>query len=202
MEYRAVGNRCAVDLDSLNLPVSNRKALKILQKKGFRVIDVDLIRLAGTRVGNSLYRRGSRMFEAPKIMDCSSFMKWLYGQRGIWLPRRSIQQRALGKLVEVKNIRAGDLLFVSGRIDYYIDDPADGVGHVGILTGKGTVIHAANKKVNIVESTIDSFIGGKNDFRGIRRYIHADTKVITLQTPPGREIEVSDDIRWVILQSL
>lgn len=201
MEYRAVGNRCAIDFDSLELPISYERAFSILTRKGFRIIEVELITLARQCVGKSLYRRGARFSEAPTVVDCSSLIKWLYGQRGIWLPRRSIQQRELGESIQIGDIIAGDVVFVSGRIDYYRVDPSTGVGHVGIATGNNGVIHAADKKAGVVENSLDKFVG-KTKFRGVRRYIQKNRKIITLETPVGREIETADDIRWVVLQSL
>ena len=201
MEYRAVGCRCAVSLDSLSLPISNQEALAILAEKGFKIVEIDIIALARHCIGNSQYRRGARMVEAPKIVDCSSFIKWLYAQRGIWLPRRSIQQREIGENIPLEQIDGGDVVFVSGHIDYYYTDPEDGVGHVGIATNAGSVIHAANRKSDVVETPLSSFIG-KTKFRGVRRYIPKNIDVLTLETPKNREVEIADDIRWIILQSL
>ncbi|MEK7480580.1 MAG: NlpC/P60 family protein [Patescibacteria group bacterium] len=201
MEYRAVGNRAAVSLDSLHLPTSREETLTMLNLKGFAVVEVDIITLARQCISTSRYRRGARLFEAPAIVDCSSFIKWLYAQRGIWLPRRSIQQRELGEAVNLDELVEGDVVFVSGLINYYHDDPANGVGHVGIVTGDGTVVHAADRKANIVETLLDRFVG-KTKFRGARRYIPKDIEVLTLETPVDREVEVADDIRWIILQSL
>lgn len=200
MEYRVAGNRCAVRLDNLELPISNKEALTILERKGFAVIDVDIIEISRQCIGMAQYRRGARPSEAPAIVDCSSLIKWLYGQRGIWLPRRSIQQRELGESVDSAELIAGDVVFVSGWIDYYLSDPSDGVGHVGIVTGDKTIIHAANSKAGVIENSIPNFIDNK--FRGARRYIPKDKKVITLEVPIEREVETEDDIRWIILQSM
>ena len=201
MEYRAVGNRCAVILDSLHLPISHEETLVMLSHKGFTLVEVDIIALARQCIGTSQYRRGAKPSEAPAILDCSSFMKWLYAMRGIWLPRRSIQQRELGEVVSRDELVAGDIVFVSGWIDYYHDDPANGVGHVGIATCDGTVVHAADRKANVVETPLDKFVG-KTKFRGARRYIPKDVEVLTFETPLNREVEIVDDIRWIILQSL
>lgn len=201
MEYHAVQNRCAVHLPSLNLPISTENSLAILEKKGFKVLEVDIVKLARSCIKTSICRRGAKPSEAPMVVDCSSFIKWLYGQRGIWLPRRSIQQRELGIAVPINEVDAGDVVFVSGWIDYYHTDPKDGVGHVGIATGDGTVIHAADRKAHVVESSFESFIG-KTKFRGARRYVPKDQIVLTLETPPDREVEIADDLRWIVLQSL
>lgn len=201
MEYRAVGNRCAVDIDALRLSISREEVLSILMSKKFRVVEVDLIALARECIGKSQYRRGARPSEAPIVVDCSSFVKWLYGQRGIWLPRRSIQQRELGEIIQLDKIIAGDLIFLSGWIDYYFDDPYDGVGHVGIATNNNTVIHAANRKNGVIEIPLNKFVS-KASFRGARRYVPKNQEVLTLETPTDREIEIADDIRWIVLQSL
>lgn len=86
MEYRAVGNRCAVRIDALELPMSYEEALTILRRKGFTVI----------------------------------------------------------------------------------------------------------------ESPTSLFVGDK--FRGVRRYISTNKKATILEIPIGREIEIEDDIRWIILE--
>lgn len=201
MEYRAVRNRCAVHLPSLNLPISEKEALVILETKGFRVLEVNLIALARQCIQTSIYRRGAASTEAPTVVDCSSFIKWLYGQRGIWLPRRSIQQRQLGIPIPIEEVGTGDVIFVSGRINYYHTNPQDGVGHVGIATGEGTVIHAANHNVHVVESPLKDFVG-TTKFRGTRRFVPKDQIVLTLEIPPDREVEIADDLRWIVLQSL
>ncbi len=201
MEYRAVKNRCAVNLNSLHLPMSHQEAMEILIKQGFKLINVDLIELARKCIKTSRYRRGATPSEAPSIVDCSSLVKWLYAQCGIWLPRRSIQQREYGQIVALDEIKKNDVIFVSGKINYYDHNPADGVGHVGIATREKTVIHAANQKSGIVETALGDFTNVEN-FRGVRRYIPNNSRMITLETPAYREVETVDDIRWIILQSL
>ncbi|MFH1161894.1 MAG: NlpC/P60 family protein [Candidatus Jorgensenbacteria bacterium] len=200
-EYRAVKNRCAVDLAALGVPLPKEGVIISLAAKGFRIVAVDVVALARARVGIATYRRGARVSEAPEVVDCSSFVKWLYGERGIWLPRRSIQQRELGAQIALPDLMAGDLVFRSGSIDYYLTDPADGIGHVGLATGEGTVIHAANRTLGVVESPLAAFAAG-GAFRGARRLIPAHREVLTFLTPPEREVETSDDVRWIVLQSL
>jgi cell wall-associated NlpC family hydrolase len=201
MIYRAVGNRCAVSFSDLYLEISTARAKEILVSKGYEAIEVDIIALARSVVGKAEYRRGARLAEAPHIFDCSSLVKWLYGQRGILLPRRSIQMRECGDSVNPCDVQAGDIVLVSGRIDYYVIDQSDGVGHVGIATNDGTVIEAANRQRGIIETPFDEFIG-KKGLRDIRRIIPARDETITYITPPEREIESSDDLKWIILQNI
>jgi len=185
MVYRAVGgcgvnNRVAVVIKDLHLPISEEDAVLVLYKKGFMLLKVDMIKCARQCINSSRYRRGARPSEAPGFVDCSSFTKWLYGKRGIWLPRRSIQQSEMGEAVGLKNVIEG---------------------HVGIVTAEKTIIHAANSKQHVIETPIDDFVG-ENKFRCARRYMPKNSKVLTLQTPFMREVETSDDVRWIILQTL
>jgi len=199
---RAVGNRCAIVFEKLGLPgnVSMMQAISILNDKGFKEVDVDLMALARNTIG-SAYKRGASLSEAPKVFDCSSLTKWLYGQLGISIPRRSIQQRDFGGLVGIFDVKPGDLIFSNGRIPYYVDNPKDGIGHVGIITDKKTVIHAANKKKGVVEVSLDEFTKTE-DFRGFRRIVSDFSRLVVLEIPKERELETSDDIRWIIIQNL
>lgn len=204
--YRAVGDRCAVDLGRLLIAglLTNIEKQAAIESVGCTIVSVDPIALARSCIGCSTWQRGARMREAPGVVDCSSFTKWIFGEIGIWIPRRSIQQRDCwgngGHAVNDRdNVQSGDLVFVSGWKDYYDVDPSQGVGHVGIVTSDRTVVHAANSELGITESPLEEFLY-LNNFRGARRMIPSDRTVLTLQTPPEREVETEDDLRWMILQ--
>lgn len=197
MEYRAVGNLCAVDLNSLQLPLSNSEALEVLRRKGIAPIDVDILSVARAQIGVSRYKRSAPIRNAPTIFDCSSFIKWLYGKRGIWLPRLSPQQKEVGEEIDKNNLIAGDVVFTPGYICYR----PIGIGHVGIVTSDQSVIHAT-KNVGIEEIPLDQFTQNGALFRGACRYIPKDANLYTFQIPPSMCIETADDIRWLVLQSL
>jgi hypothetical protein len=197
MEYRAVGNRCAVDLSLLKLPIDNNQATAILRENGFSILDVDIFALAQQCVGVSQYFRGAKPNLAPKIVDCSSLIKWLFAQKGIWLPRRSIQQRELGYSVALNQVISGDLIFTSGEMNYFIDDPNDGVGHVGMVLDQKTVIHATKRENGVTVDSLEKFLENRK-FRGIRRYINEKSTVLTIEVPENRQIETADDFRWII----
>lgn len=198
--YRSARGRCAFDLTRSGLPMPERDVMRILSLEGFREVEVDLVARARSRIGASRYRRGARMVEAPGVVDCSSFVKWLYAERGIWIPRRSIQQRKTGVEVPPDECRAGDLVFSRGALERR-DGDADGVGHVALATGEGTVIHAANTGAGVIESPLEG-LTADGVFRGIRRIIPSGSRVVTLSCPMSWEVETSDDVRWIILQSL
>jgi hypothetical protein len=201
MKYFTVENKCSVDFFRFNLPISHAQALDILLQKGFIPLQHNIIEFARSCIGLSEYQRGVHVEKAPILVDCSSFVKWLYAQLGIWLPRRSIQQRKLGNRVLLDEIRAGDLVFTTGKIDYYDEDPQDGVGHVGVATNNGTIIHAANSQKGVVETPIHDFCT-QETFRGVRRIVNSFDQLQTFQIPEGIQVEFDDDIRWIILQSL
>ncbi len=187
------------------LPMSDARALQILEQKGFVVLNVDMVRLALSCVGKSKYQRSAQPHQAPELVDCSSFTGWLYGRRGIEIPRLSIDQMTdpPGYYVPLSRIRPGDLLFSAGGANYYAQggNPADRVGHVGIYVGNNRVVHAANSAKGVVECDAGEFTQNKR-FRGIRRCIPEYKQVLTLQIPKGRTIRTGKDVMWTILRAL
>lgn len=201
MEFRAVGNRCALDLSALKLPYSREELVQQLVIAGFRVLSVFPVKLVRSCVGRSVYRRGARIGEAPAVMDCSGMVKWAYGQCGLWLPRRPIQQHALGAEVPLYELRAGDAVFSVGRNPFFDLYPDHGVGHVGIATGEGTVVHAAGPDQGVIETSLAEF-ADPDQLRGARRYFRSAQDVLTIEVPSHRFVETSDDVRWIMLRRM
>lgn len=198
-EFHSIGGRIAVDLNSFNLPISEEEALRILAHKGFRVFRYNIALHARSLVGSSAYRRGAKFRQAPEYLDCSLLPMYLYSMMGIEIPRRSIQQFGAGE--EVSDFFAGDLLFTTGHGNYYDVDPEISIGHVGVATGEGSVIHASGPKKGIVGCSVEKFCGGES-FRGARRIIPDGANITTFIIPPDYEVWRSSDIRWIILQQL
>lgn len=67
--------------------------------------------------------------------DCSSFVKTVFAENGIGLPRVSRNQALEGTYVSRDNLKVGDLLFFTTRAS------GDNIGHVGIYVGDGMMIH-------------------------------------------------------------
>lgn len=203
MKYRAVGKRIACNLSDLGLSIDLASAVAVIAKKGFRIINQDIVGLARSRIGLSRYCLGASMVDAPRILDCSGFIKWLYAAQGLWVPRLAIQQREYGQKVELPDVASGDAIFATGRNDYYHDDASDGVGHVGIATGEGTVVHAANRRDGVTEVPLEDFVGeSQKKFRGARRFLPKSKYTLTLEIPASVEIETADDLKWIVLGSL
>jgi cell wall-associated NlpC family hydrolase len=79
--------------------------------------------------------------------DCSGLVDWAYGRLGIALPHSSYALYDQGRRVARSRMRAGDLLFFSGR------------GHVGIYIGRGRMVHAPHSgtRVQVVRLARSSY---------------------------------------------
>lgn len=202
MHYRAHGRRCAVDIASWHLPISIQDALIALTTLGFHVVDVDIGELAEKMVGNTKYLRGARMREAPAALDCSGFVKWLYAQRGVWLPRRSLHQFAIGEVVAPDDIRPDDLVFTGGSVCPPYGPRESRVSHVGIVGKNNDVFHASpDAKGGVAHVGLRTWTK-HTSWRGARRILPANTRVITLETPSHLDIETSGDVCWLLLERL
>ena len=199
MTYHAVRDRCVIDFGSFDLGASREEILILLKSKGFQAVDVDIFALARLYIGSSIYRRCAFMREAPSVVDCASLIKWLYGQRGIWLPRDLILWLELGVPVQIDGLGEGDLIFTNGYTNRTIEKIGS-VGHVGMVTDCRTIIHATNR-VGIEEISFDFFLRQRK-FCCARRIIPKDADLITLSIPPDQEVETSNDIEWILFDMM
>lgn len=126
------------------------------------------------------YKYGAKMEEAPDYFDCSGFTKYVFAEIGIDIPRSTIEQAAEGEEVDEAQIQAGDLIFVRGSRGHYNPRFPQGIGHVGIATGEGTVIHAATQRLSekpiiekgqVVESSYDEYKNAWQPIVAIKRFI-------------------------------
>jgi murein DD-endopeptidase len=86
--------------------------------------------LAATMVGKPYKYGGS----SPSGFDCSGLVQYSFKQAGVSLPHNTVQQRAASRLVNVAELRRGDLLFFNQEGKKH--------GHVGIYLGDGKFVHA------------------------------------------------------------
>lgn len=200
MFFFAVAPRCAFDSSDLKTGTSREAAIQALEQAGCRLLHVDIVSLARGLQGRSTYCRSAGMREAPDILDCSALIKWLYAQRGIWLPRYSVQQRKHGEEVSLEGLRAKDLVFATSLWNH--NDPVmrDAVGHVGLAADGSHIIHASSEYGGVTECTVNDFMHGR-EFRGARRILSNPDSVCTFLTPPDLTIESSDDLDWIVSQA-
>lgn len=119
----------------------------------------DLLKESSRHIGKK-YVWGSK---GPNTFDCSGFTGYVYKQFGYNIGPCSREQYKIGKSIDVKHLRKGDLVFFTSRRS------GSNVGHVGIVweadnaTGKFKFIHASTKGIKI------------SDFEGyyVKRYVGA-----------------------------
>jgi len=205
----ARNSTCAFNLSETAslFKISHEEVLGLLEKRGFAVIgSIDpmavIKKLRDTCIGKASYRRAALLKRKELEFDCSALTLYAYEQVGVWLPRLSIAQSyySVAKNVGIYDLQALDLLFTKSHYrNRYIKDPAEGIGHVLLYTGKEfhTVIHASNSKRGIVEERAEQVLYSKN-LQRIRRIIYHPEKWITVKIPKDKKRKClhSDDIFW------
>ncbi|QQM46567.1 C40 family peptidase [Streptomyces liliifuscus] len=79
----------------------------------------------------------------PGSYDCSSLTQAAWKAAGVALPRTANDQAVAGVAVPLSDIRLGDLVLFNGH-----------VGHVGIYSGNGMMVHAPSPGAAIREESI------------------------------------------------
>jgi len=74
----------------------------------------------------------------PNGFDCSGFVRYVYQQHGVPMPRAVREQFHVGKSIQRDRLEAGDLVFFS--------TVAPGASHVGIMIGGDQFIHAPSER--------------------------------------------------------
>lgn len=115
--------------------------------------------LSGTALSlrGAPYRNGG---SDPSGFDCSGFVKYVYGQFGVAMPREVREQFRIGKSVARDHLEPGDLVFFS--------TVAPGASHVGIVIGGDQFVHAPSERGAVrVESLAQSYWASR--YIGARR---------------------------------
>ncbi|MNW31249.1 Murein DD-endopeptidase MepS/Murein LD-carboxypeptidase precursor [compost metagenome] len=81
--------------------------------------------------------------------DCSGFVRYVFNQFNLSLPRTSALQAKQGEVVAKSNLRPGDLVFfnTNGR----------GISHAGIYVGNNKFAHSSSSKGVTVSKLSDSY---------------------------------------------
>lgn len=110
------------------------------------------------------YRWGGT--EPGRGVDCSGFTSGVYQDQGIIIPRTSRAQYAAGDEVSKSELQYGDLIF--------FDTLGKGVSHVGIYTGRNSMVHASSTLGVTTASLGDDYWNRR--YIGARRLIGSDLR--------------------------
>ena len=87
----------------------------------------------------------------PSGFDCSGYVRYVFANAGIYLPRTADAQYEVGYPVSTSELQAGDLVFFS---TYEV-----GPSHVGIYLGDGDFINASSSQGVSIASIYSSYWG-------------------------------------------
>lgn len=90
------------------------------------------------------YRRGG---VSPAGFDCSGLVYYVYRQAGISVPRTSASQHQAAQIIDLKDLRPGDLLFFKIK--------PQRISHVGIFVEGDLFLHATSTGKNVTFSRLD-----------------------------------------------
>ena len=82
------------------------------------------------------YRNGG--VDPANGFDCSGFVRYVYQQHGVPMPRAVREQFQVGKSIKRDQLKPGDLVFFT--------TVAPGASHVGIMIGGDQFIHAPSER--------------------------------------------------------
>jgi cell wall-associated NlpC family hydrolase len=91
----------------------------------------DVVRTAKRYLGVRYALGGS----TPRAFDCSGFVRWIFAQHGVRMPRTAKEQAAVGDAPVIGDLQPGDLLFFFG---------GRGAQHIAVYVGGDTIIHASS----------------------------------------------------------
>jgi len=87
----------------------------------------------------------------PSGFDCSGYVRYVFANAGIYLPRTADAQYEAGRYMSDSELAPGDLVFFS-TYEY-------GPSHVGIYLGDGDFINASSSRGVAIDSLYSSYWG-------------------------------------------
>ncbi|WP_353048254.1 C40 family peptidase [Planococcus sp. ISL-110] len=96
----------------------------------------------------------------PSGFDCSGYLRYVFNNFDISIPRTSAEQYKIGTGVSKSNLKEGDMVFFSGTYKA-------GISHAGIYVGNGNFISATSGGVTIANLNTNPYWAPK--YTGARR---------------------------------
>ncbi len=140
----------------------------------------DPVDLAAKMIGRP-YAWGA---EGPREFDCSGLTQYVYGEYGVDLPRRAINQSQVGGRVG-RQLQRGDLVFFSTEAGGSV------VTHVGIYEGNGLMIDASKRHGKVRRDSLDDDYWVER-FMFARRVSNVDEPMEIPRRPPQSPTARSD----------
>ena len=84
-------------------------------------------------IGQSVYRRGAAIDEAPRVVDCRTLIRWLFSLYGMSLPEDFLSWLSLGVPVGQTELKCLDIVFTNGYKNLFVEGVGS-IGHVAIVT--------------------------------------------------------------------
>ena len=99
--------------------------------------------------------------QSKRGIDCSGFTQAVLKKHKVNLPRTASQQASIGRHINKKNLRKGDLVFFKNTY-------RRGISHVGIYLGNDRFIHASSSAHKVTISKLSKAYYRKH-YAGARR---------------------------------
>ncbi|WP_332629788.1 C40 family peptidase [Halalkalibacter flavus] len=126
----------------------------------------------------------------PSGFDCSGFMRYVYNQVGISLPRTTAEQYRVGQKVSKSNLRPGDLVF--------FETYQPGASHSGVYIGNNQFVHASSSNGVSTSSINDPHYWGPR-YLGAKRVIEEKQPTVQEAKPvslPAGQYHDVDNSFW------
>ncbi|BAU22807.1 hypothetical protein THC_0411 [Caldimicrobium thiodismutans] len=133
----------------------------MLSKEGEKALQQKFIELSAN-LADARYKLGGT---GNGYLDCSAFVKLVYEELGINLPRSSLQQYQVGVPVERSELIPGDLVFFKTN--------GKRISHVGIYIGDNRFIHISSSRKRVSIDVLDDPYFQKR-YAGAKRVLNGE----------------------------
>lgn len=197
----------------LGMDLEEEDIISHLLSLGFDAEKFDIVQQAQKHIGKP-YKLGARFrVDGVDAFDCSYLTDYLYSLIGITVGHTAHQQYKNAEMIDVDDLRPGDLVFRGGPWIELDEKEREGVSHVALYIGNGKIIEAKDFTRNqksgeweqldesqrvVAESPLSS-ITGDPQFMGAGRFVHDIESYIRVTCPWWRtdvknEADISEEV--------